>query len=298
MQTSPLVSIGIPTYNRSTLLKRTIDSALNQTYRNIEIIISDNASPDNTEVICQQITSKNKRVRYFKQKKNIGPTNNFIEVLKLSQGEYFMWLGDDDWIDENYVNVCIDAMCLDPDLSLVCGKSQYYINGEKTFAGKTFDLSHVSAWLRIIAYYAKVTDNGMFYGIMRKNQIQQVELQNIMGGDWLMIACIVFLGKAKVLTETSVHRELGGATVSYAKIASTLGLPKFQAMFPMFSVAINSWKDIVIREAIFMERSPVERFFVGGIVFLVIILKIGINYIKSLLRWLKKKITHIYLVFA
>ena len=66
-----LVSIGIPTFNRSNLIKNAIQSALNQTYENIEIIISNNASTDKTIDILETFSS-NKKIRVFHQEKNIG----------------------------------------------------------------------------------------------------------------------------------------------------------------------------------------------------------------------------------
>ena len=77
----PLVTIGIPTYNRADSLSEAIHSAINQSYQNIEVIISDNASTDNTKTICTQIESKDNRIKYVRQKKNIGSVNNFNAVL-------------------------------------------------------------------------------------------------------------------------------------------------------------------------------------------------------------------------
>ena len=75
-----LVTIAIPTYNRAdNYLKQALSSALVQTYRNIEIIVSDNCSTDNTESVVKNF--KDSRIRYFKQKKNIGPYKNFNFLL-------------------------------------------------------------------------------------------------------------------------------------------------------------------------------------------------------------------------
>lgn len=64
-----LVSIGLPTFNRSKSLERALDSLLAQTYVNFELIISDNASTDSTESICREYARKDKRIKYFRQKK-------------------------------------------------------------------------------------------------------------------------------------------------------------------------------------------------------------------------------------
>ena len=75
----PLVSILIPTFNRAMLLKRAVESVLKQDYPNIEIIISDNASEDNTTDIVNSFSSE--KIKYIKREKNIGAVLNGIEVL-------------------------------------------------------------------------------------------------------------------------------------------------------------------------------------------------------------------------
>ena len=104
---APLVSIGIPTYNRERLIGRAIESALHQDYPNIEIVISDNASTDATPEICRRYAQEQPNVRYVQQSRNLGATRNFDAVLQQSSGQFFMWLGDDDWLDPNYVRLAL-----------------------------------------------------------------------------------------------------------------------------------------------------------------------------------------------
>lgn len=82
---------------------RAIESALNQDFQNIELLISDNASTDETEAICLDAARRDNRVKYLRQQTNQGATANFREVLRQSGGEFFMWLADDDWLDQSYV---------------------------------------------------------------------------------------------------------------------------------------------------------------------------------------------------
>ena len=104
----PLVTIGIPTYNRANAyLKDAIQCALDQTYTNVEILISDNCSTDHTESLVKSF--KDPRIRYTKQKNNIGPTNNFNYCVMNSKGVFFLLLHDDDLIDKDFIEVCIKA---------------------------------------------------------------------------------------------------------------------------------------------------------------------------------------------
>ena len=96
---SLLVSIGIPTYNRAnSYLRYSLRSAVSQTYKNIEIIVSDNCSSDNTESVVREFNDP--RIRYYRQEGNIGPVRNRNFCLEQSQGQYFLLLFDDDVIDD------------------------------------------------------------------------------------------------------------------------------------------------------------------------------------------------------
>ncbi len=90
----PLVSIIIPTFNRSKHLQRAIHSALNQTYENIEIIIIDDNSYDDTATVVKNF--KDPRIHYYKNSENKGPTFTRNKGLSLSKGEYINFLDDDD----------------------------------------------------------------------------------------------------------------------------------------------------------------------------------------------------------
>ena len=104
----PLVSIGIPTYNRADgYLKDCIESTIKQTYPAIEIIVSDNFSSDNTPDLVGNIDDD--RIRYFRQQKNIGANNNFNFCLNQAKGDYFLLLHDDDLIDPDFIETCMQA---------------------------------------------------------------------------------------------------------------------------------------------------------------------------------------------
>ena len=104
----PLVSILIPAFNRENFIKDAIESALNQTYKNIEIIIADNDSTDNTWETIQYYEALDSRIRAYRNKKNIGPVLNWQKCISLSSGEYIKFLFSDDYISENYVEESIN----------------------------------------------------------------------------------------------------------------------------------------------------------------------------------------------
>jgi glycosyltransferase involved in cell wall biosynthesis len=106
----PLVSVGIPTFNRPQGILRTLELICGQTYPNLEIIVSDNASiGSDTEKVVKEFSAKDRRIRYFRQSINIGPTANFRFVLERASGDYFMWAADDDEWDARFVETCLAA---------------------------------------------------------------------------------------------------------------------------------------------------------------------------------------------
>lgn len=125
-----LVTIGIPTYNRAdSYFPHALQCALNQTYSNTEIIVSDNCSTDSTEAVVKSIDDP--RIRYFKQEINIPATDNFNFIIKQAQGDYFSLLHDDDSIDTDFVETCVRAARGSNEYGLIrTGLRWIDINGE------------------------------------------------------------------------------------------------------------------------------------------------------------------------
>lgn len=126
-----LVSIGMPTYNRAHLLKRSLDSLLAQTYKNFELIISDDGSIDDTEKICTQYMERDKRIRYVRHPKNIGHVVNFEYVMRQANGDYFMWAADDDYWDKTFIEKLLGALEKNPKVNLAMSSLQrFFSDGE------------------------------------------------------------------------------------------------------------------------------------------------------------------------
>ncbi|MCA9193945.1 MAG: glycosyltransferase family 2 protein [Planctomycetales bacterium] len=90
------VSIGLPVYNGQNYIAEAIASVLSQDFTDWELLISDNASTDQTESICRSFANRDKRIRYSRISQNRGAAWNFNHVFELSTGEYFRWLSHDD----------------------------------------------------------------------------------------------------------------------------------------------------------------------------------------------------------
>lgn len=117
-QSRPLVTVGICTYNRAdSYLGAALQSAVDQTYPNLEIVVSDNCSADHTEELVRGFDDP--RIRYIRHEKNIGLTNNFNSCARAARGAYFLLLCDDDLIDSDFVETCMDAAADRTDYGLI-----------------------------------------------------------------------------------------------------------------------------------------------------------------------------------
>lgn len=111
----PTVSIGMPVYNGSKYIREALDSLLAQTFADFELIISDNASTDATQSICEEYERRDPRVRYVRQAENKGAVANFQFVLDQAHGELFMWAAYDDLWAPDFL---MDAMTLLQDRAI------------------------------------------------------------------------------------------------------------------------------------------------------------------------------------
>jgi glycosyltransferase involved in cell wall biosynthesis len=115
----PRISVGLPVYNGERFLGEAIDAVLNQTFRDLELIISDNASTDRTAQICRDYAAKDNRIRYYRNEANIGANPNFRRVFALSRAEYFKWVTHDDLQTLDFLGKSIVIMDQNPDV-VVC----------------------------------------------------------------------------------------------------------------------------------------------------------------------------------
>jgi glycosyltransferase involved in cell wall biosynthesis len=128
----PKLSIGMPVYNGENFIREALDSILAQTFTDFELIISDNASTDNTEAICREYMAKDSRIRYYKNEKNLGGAPNYHRTFELSTGEYFKWAAHDDVIAPDFVSRCIEILDTNPDVVL-CHSHVSFIDSQGNY---------------------------------------------------------------------------------------------------------------------------------------------------------------------
>ena len=111
-QSNPLVTVYIPTFNRVELLKRAVESVRHQTYQNLEIIIVDDCSNDNTHGYLEEISKQDSRIRYFVKEKNSGACVSRNIAIENAKGEFITGLDDDDYFLKNRIQNFMNAINL------------------------------------------------------------------------------------------------------------------------------------------------------------------------------------------
>jgi glycosyltransferase involved in cell wall biosynthesis len=195
---SPFVSIGLPVYNGGTLLRQAITTLLAQDYSRFELIISDNASEDDTEATCREFQSQDSRIRYIRQPSNQGAIANFEFVAREARGEYFMWAAHDDFWEPTYVRKCVEMLEAHPQAVLCCTEINLvdgtgnpapgfvnYINIETlgmTPAERVHELIRRMGWFAI-------------YGLMRRETALKLSLGNSeYGFDVILLMELLLMG--------------------------------------------------------------------------------------------------------
>ncbi len=130
----PLVSIIIPSYNREKLLPRAIESALNQSYEEIEVIVQDNCSTDNSWAVLEELAALDYRLSIEKNEANLGPLANWERALARAKGDYIKILWSDDSIELDFVQACLDILEKRADIGLVFTSTEIHIKSKKLLA--------------------------------------------------------------------------------------------------------------------------------------------------------------------
>lgn len=129
--TAPRVSVGLPVYNGEEFLEEAIDSLLAQTFEDFELLLSDNASTDRTAEICRRYASRDPRVRYWRNDRNIGGMRNATLTFWRARGEYFRWAAHDDVCEPTMLQRLVDELDARPDVALCCAAAiMIDVNGD------------------------------------------------------------------------------------------------------------------------------------------------------------------------
>lgn len=228
------VTIGLPTFNRAHALPRAIDSVLHQTYNDWELVISDNASTDETQSVCERAAARDERITYIRQPVNLGLIGNFNFLSEVGRGPFFMYLADDDWLAESFLERCVATLEDRSDVVLAGGVALRSLRGERVFDDRlpAPSLTHHSGARRVLGFIGAPGKAAYFHGVRRTSGMERAgPLRNHYGADDMQMASTAYLGKISVVPGTYYNKNFEVAP-STEDIARKLQLSRLRAQHP------------------------------------------------------------------
>jgi glycosyltransferase involved in cell wall biosynthesis len=200
---TPRVSIGMPVYNGENYLANALDSLLHQTFMDLEIVISDNASTDTTQEICEAYARMDARIRYHRNDTNLGPGPNYNRAFLLSRGEYFQWAAHDDLFAPDYIEKCVRVLDNDPSVVL-CHAKTCFIDSQGTVTGSYDHHKPSDSSEPHIRFGALIMNVKCFeiFGVIRSSAMRQTPLQGSFGhADGILLVRLGLLGRFHEIPE-------------------------------------------------------------------------------------------------
>ncbi|MBX2857609.1 MAG: glycosyltransferase family 2 protein [Cellvibrionaceae bacterium] len=217
MSTAP-VSIGMPIYNGERYLENTLDSVLAQTFSDFTFYISDNASTDKTQEICERYAAKDSRIIYIRNAKNVGAAKNYDCCFTPATSEYFRWQNADDPIEPTLIEDCYNLLSANPDYVLTYAKSR--IIDEHGALLRDYEdnlcLQQDSASERFIRCINDMRLQNLMYGLIRREPLKRTALlKAYTSSDLNLIAELSMYGKFGEVPKRLFSRRVHPTASSY-----------------------------------------------------------------------------------
>lgn len=188
MTTRPLVSIGMPVYNEGAYVAASLDALLAQDYENLEIIVSDNGSTDDTEAICRRYAARDPRIKFHRYESNRGITENFDYVRAAATGDYFMWAAGHDLWSPSLVSECV-ALLESDATAVIAFACSHWIDADGNPMPKSSGWSDTRG-MEVVGRFFTVFWGNMhpILGVMRTAALRRVKkIHNMAGTDLIML---------------------------------------------------------------------------------------------------------------
>lgn len=211
MPSGSKVTIGVPVFNGASTLFRSLECLATQTYRNIEIVVADNASTDGSAAIAQQFAERDARFRLVRHEVNIGGMPNFRFLLDAAQSEFFMWRADDDWSDPDYVEKLVAILDRNPDAALAACESVLVTPDGAISESRPFPVADRPLRAFRIGYTLMNLGASSIYGIWRKPALVETldrtleRFPHVWGWDYVAMMPVVLDERVKGTNETRLY---------------------------------------------------------------------------------------------
>jgi glycosyltransferase involved in cell wall biosynthesis len=236
MVASPaLVSVGLPVRNAGQRVADVVRSVLAQRHEHLELVISDNASTDDTEEVCRELAAADARIVYHRQPENVGLLNNFVAAINLARGEFFRWIGDDDRLEPDFATRCLEVFAADERLVLVTtGISYEGPDGPTpgrpytgTALGSDDPVERFEEMLRLLNESFTLIDP--LYAMVRREPVAALRRRNMLREDEVFATRLALLGPWGGVPEVLAHRHWKADRIG--AMAGRLGVPAWQSHF-------------------------------------------------------------------
>jgi glycosyltransferase involved in cell wall biosynthesis len=204
MTYSNIVAIGMPVYNEATYIGKAIESVLKQEFTDFQLIISDNASTDETLAICQEYAAKDSRIRIINNNINVGALENFQKVFRESNSEYFVWISGHDLWHRQFLLKCVAGFNENPTAVLFHSKCTWIDDQEQElgFIGRGVDTRELDPVSRFQIVLWGMGYGSPVYGLIRSSTLKQATLgTSVVGADNILLNELSLLGDIAYLDE-------------------------------------------------------------------------------------------------
>ena len=213
----PVVSIGVPVYNTDRYIACALDSIIGQTFGDFEVVISDNCSTDDTQAICESYVARDSRIRYIRQKQNVGLPRNWNAVVHAARGEFFKWASASDYCALTMLEQCVAAMRAEPDVVLCYGETQLIDQDGHAIGVYPRDLGfeESSPSERFSRVSQLLSLNNAQCGVMRLDVLRKTRLDRAYpAGDMVLMAELALYGRFKMLPDILLFRRQSSSTLT------------------------------------------------------------------------------------
>lgn len=214
---APTVSIGLPVYNGARFLAQALDSLLAQSYSDFELIVSDNASTDETAAICAEYADRDARLRYIRQSENIGAPRNWSFVVTVARGRYFKWASCNDRCAPDMLARCVEVLSSQPQAVLCYGRTCLVEedSGREEVYNEDVAIEDERPSDRFIHLLSALRLNNAQSGLIRLDALRQTGLDRpYPAGDMPLMTELALRGKFVLLPEVVLYRRMGVRTFS------------------------------------------------------------------------------------
>jgi glycosyltransferase involved in cell wall biosynthesis len=176
---TPTLSIGMPVYNGAKYLEYTLECLRKQELEDVEVLISDNASTDETPEIAREAAAQDPRITFVRQPENLGPAENFNYVFRHTRGEFFTWLASDDVFDPRYHRRMVEHLQARPEAAAAMARVRLidHHNNPMDFADEVpNDGDHPDPIERFIRYAEFSHWCQYTYGVSRRSAMAKTRL--------------------------------------------------------------------------------------------------------------------------